>query len=59
MGQKDHYKERIVNIDFFTNNLLQELPYPNVYSLVLLTSGTFYGVMNDIPCNVKHRVFYA
>lgn len=53
MGQKDHYKERIVNIDFFTNNLLQELPYPNVYSLVLLTSGTFYGVMNGIPLQCK------
>jgi YesN/AraC family two-component response regulator len=51
--QKDRFKDRIVNIDFIANSFLENLPYKNVYTLTLLTSGIFYGILNGIPLKVK------
>ncbi|MFT9452351.1 hypothetical protein, partial [Liquorilactobacillus ghanensis] len=53
MPQKDRFKDRIVNIDFIANSSLEDLPYRNVYTLTLITSGFFYGMLNGISLKIK------
>ncbi len=53
MPQQDHFKDRIVNIDFIADSQLEEIPYKNSYTLTLLTSGFFSGILNGISVKIK------
>ncbi|APD02935.2 MULTISPECIES: helix-turn-helix domain-containing protein [Lactobacillaceae] len=53
MSQKDHFKDRIVNIDFIPNSFLKDLTHKNKYTLTLITSGAFSGALNGIPIRIK------
>lgn len=47
MPQKDRYRNRILELDFETNECFEQLPYSDRFSLVLVTDGSATGVLND------------
>lgn len=49
----DRYKNRIVNIEFVPMEEVTRLPYPERRSLVLITSGSLQGTLNDHPITIE------
>ena len=47
MPQKDHYRDRTLELDFKTNESFRAFPYPARFSLTLVTDGSTTGILND------------
>ncbi|WP_179032733.1 helix-turn-helix domain-containing protein [Paenibacillus kribbensis] len=52
MPQIDRYKNRSVNIEFVAVEDFSNLPYPGRFTLILVTSGTMNGVLNEHPISI-------
>ncbi len=48
MPQADHFKKRIVDVDFFPQSKLATLPFSAGYTLTLISTGFFSAVINGI-----------
>jgi len=53
MPQVDRYKERIVNIEFVPVEDFSILPYPQRFTLILITSGSIKGIVNGRPISIS------
>lgn len=52
MPQTDRYKKRSVNIEFFAVEDFSNLPYPQRFTIILITSGTLKGIFNEFPITI-------
>ncbi|KAF6582719.1 helix-turn-helix domain-containing protein [Paenibacillus sp. EKM211P] len=52
MPQIDRHKKRSVNIEFVAVEDFSTLPYPGRLTLILITSGTMSGVLNEHPISI-------
>ncbi|AWB44667.1 AraC family transcriptional regulator [Paenibacillus sp. CAA11] len=52
MPQIDRYKNRSVNIEFIAVEDFTNLPYPERLTLILITSGTMNGNLNEHPISI-------
>lgn len=53
MPQIDRHKDRAVNIEFVAAEDLDCLPYPERLTLILVTSGSINGILNERPIAVS------
>lgn len=52
MPQIDRHKNRSVNIEFVAVEDFSNLPYPQRFTLILITSGTVSGILNEHPISI-------
>jgi len=53
MPQIDRHKNRTVNIEFAALEDLSMLPYPERLTLILMTSGSMSGTLNERPISIS------
>lgn len=57
MAQKDPYKSRYVSIDFKPRETFEMYPYPNCFTLTLLTNGKLTIYLNGQKQNIQSPCF--
>lgn len=53
MPQFDRHKNRIVNIEFVTNEDFHTLPYKERFTIIFITDGSITGILNERPMKIS------